>query len=236
MTTIDVPDWETFRDRLFDFSAMDREKRNQWWFRGQGNGSYSLEPTIDRNIKYRSDAEREGKIEALQNEFRREVIALGEGSNIPLNDQFELLARHHGLPSPYLDWTRTPWIASFFAFSTTDPKNNSHVAIYALHRPSINDDVLTGASVALPAEIEIVDDPERVSANPRAIKQRGIFIRLSTHARTMEDLLDISLTKFLIPAKNKDLALQDLDQMLLNPTMLLGDLDAAAVTAAWRLS
>ena len=176
MTTIEVPDWATFRDRLFDFSAMPREKRNQWWFRGQDDGSHTLEPTIDRNAVYGSHDEREERIETLQNEFRREVIALGEGSNIPLNDEFELLARHHGLPSPYLDWTRTPWIASYFAFSTTDPSKVSNVAIYALHRPQINDSVLIPSPHQVRSAIEIVDDPESVSANPRAIKQRGIFL------------------------------------------------------------
>lgn len=40
--------------------------------------------------------------------------------------------RHHGFPSPLLDWTRSPYIAAHFAFSKADEDQRTDVAIYAL--------------------------------------------------------------------------------------------------------
>ena len=45
---------------------------------------------------------------------------------------FMAYLRHHGFPSPLLDWTRSPYIAAFFAFRGATA---SRVAIYALSRP-----------------------------------------------------------------------------------------------------
>lgn len=45
---------------------------------------------------------------------------------------FEHLAylRHHGFPSPLLDWTASPYVAQFVAYNGCDPRRTDNVAIY----------------------------------------------------------------------------------------------------------
>ncbi len=42
--------------------------------------------------------------------------------------EYLVYLRHHGFPSPFLDWTVSPYIAAYFAFS--NPRQTENVAIY----------------------------------------------------------------------------------------------------------
>lgn len=116
-------------------------------FRGQSNGEWRLETTLERyspkslvakdyynvihGAKYgiESLTENEWNIKTPPEYDQwletQDVFGLYD---IPAYD-YMIYLRHHGFPSPLLDWTRSPYIAAFFAYSNASI-NSKYVSIF----------------------------------------------------------------------------------------------------------
>ena len=224
-----IKDWATFRRRLLDYSSLDLKRRRQLIFRGQPDSRWGLLPTLDRVRSFETDRERDQYIVDLLEDFRREVVGLGGRSGRPHPAEgLELLARHHGLPSPLLDWTESPYVASFFAFQDSTSPPFKSVAVWALDLAKFapGDDL----------GIDLIRDPDLIRFNRRALRQRGVFLWVETASAPVEQLLGGALTQFVLPGASRQLALADLDEMRINAAELFHDRDAAARTAAYRIA
>ena len=111
-------------------------------FRGQRKASYKLKTTLERYssrryspqeyhevmraIRYAVESWTEKRWD-IADQYKRDDRVPGA----PQGYEFMTYLRHHDFPSPLLDWTRSFYVAAFFAFrSSKDEEPN--VAIYSL--------------------------------------------------------------------------------------------------------
>jgi hypothetical protein len=194
------------------------------WFRGQSEAAWPLQTTLDRFGPFPDKDRRTAVAERLLDLFRQESIGLGPKGEAPEGLALELLARHHGLPSALLDWTESPYIAAFFAFQGALTAGARAVAVWALNRGRLPEIL----------EVQPIYDREMLWFNPRALSQRGVFLRMGSHDTPTEVLLREAPTKIVLPASESTMALADLRAMNITARNLFRDLEGAARSAVAR--
>jgi hypothetical protein len=149
MVTEQLLTWEEFkseaariRETAFPLSSI--------LFRGQADAGWDLETTLERSghdetvaayyrlmLRVKTEVEIATgtnwdnapsvfEIETLSREYDGFSLAL---SNLP-HYAYMAYLRHHGFPCPLLDWSRSPFVAAYFAFRA-DIDSEKNVAIYA---------------------------------------------------------------------------------------------------------
>jgi hypothetical protein len=228
MRKIVISSYKEFLDFLNAYIKRSRDTRHSIIFRGHSDADWSLQTTLDRERGFKTDAERSTYYAGLIQEFRREAIkVIANPLDLPDGEPLALLARHHGVPSPYLDWTGSPYIAAFFAFEYCGALKKKPAAIWIFNRAQFK---------PLGNEIELLDDPELIRFNRRALQQRGLFMKIDTIRLPVEELLGDALTKVIVPATLRTMVMASLDEMSINAASLFADLDGAARTARYRMS
>lgn len=121
-------------DDLVNYLArnyLDPEKW-AWAFRGISQCNYRLESKLERELKGRIDVDRQTAEDYLLSQFKRAAHHFAEPSMVPgKDDKLEWLAlmQHYGAPTRLLDFTRSPYVACFFALKNADTND---CAIWAI--------------------------------------------------------------------------------------------------------
>jgi hypothetical protein len=138
MEAIEITDWEMFEQRLKELRPKYAKESSPLLFRGQGNSEWPLTTTLERSGAPRM-LFRE-YYELICASMRPEVKTFA-GVDVPEYDaelckpflngsllyeigdvfpvslyRYMAYLRHFGFPSPLLDWSRSPFVAAFFAF------------------------------------------------------------------------------------------------------------------------
>jgi hypothetical protein len=147
------------------------------------------------------------------------------------------LGQHHGLHTPLLDWTKSPFAAAYFAFLAQDNGGDSHRAVWALDVDDVEEKSAeigkTASGNPRPPIIEFVRP--MADDNPRLVSQNGLFTRspdgVDIQSWVQTNLADtgiIILAKILIPNRDRERCLRNLNRMNINHASLFPDLYGAS--------
>lgn len=250
-----VESWEECQQQLLKIESDNKKSLGGVWFRGHSNACWRLATTLERR---NSSAYFIDDYWNLMIKIKPEVEAMtGRTWEVPpwsepdwpfevhflKNKGLGYMAhlRHHGFPSPLLDWSRSPYIAAYFAFAELGQANEA--AIYAFS--------------------EVPNNAKSGSAlGPKIVGHGGFNLR--THARhfrqqssytvcveqeqpsgrwkfvSHERVFDLNkrgqdrLYKITIPSRERARALAHLDKYNLNGFSLFGSEESLMNTLAIR--
>lgn len=210
-------------------------------FRGQAKSDWKLLSTLDRVLdKDDKNFSREKHLQKFQHASRGR-----RGGNPKIfsdENEWWALGQHHGLYTPLLDWSESPFVSAYFAFEKERPvKENDHVVVYALSRnPSerINNKIRSTIKEGGKPKTGILEFIYPLTdENPRLISQRGLFTKSPEYTCIIEWIninfpgpgkAGAQLLKILIPASERLTALKALNRMNVNHLSLFPDLYGAS--------
>lgn len=133
-----VESWEDFIAAMRD--PQHNRASSEWIYRGQRGGDWPLASTLGR--KFNGGSIPSDKRDGLLAQF--ELAMRGRGYDLSTftgeNADIEkwAIGQHHDLLTPLLDWTRSPFIALFFAFRGADNEaENPSRAVYCVNMSAI---------------------------------------------------------------------------------------------------
>ena len=227
--------WDSFKSSLSSSGLL--HGKQQQLFRGQADSRWPLITSFHRYKRYDLVRFRDEVCEQLTREFN---ARLGRRYDISNGNDFGAvlsLAQHHGFPTPLLDWTRSPYIAAYFALADFS-KPSANARIYMLNADAWN---------LLPQLASIRDPLPTVSIrefeaydNPRHIPQQSAhtYANIADIEGWIRRLEQVHSTSFLkvvdIKAEDRDYAIKDLAYMGLTAASLFPGLDGTCRTLKER--
>jgi hypothetical protein len=249
LDTVVIESWKAF--------VALADELDDWAFRGNRSATLPLVNSLCRRLmQYCPDPvqwpSREAR--ALRIFRRKAHIYLGERS--ALEDDLRCLAmmQHHGAPTRLLDFTKSPFVAAFFALEGAD----SDAAVYALNTPalwratptfdaSLTRDLIDPrrsdnyARYFATNKLPILWCGEPAEMDRRLVAQSGLFVVPGQIELTLEQILRnyeagvALLTKIVLPFALRDDVMRSLYRMNITHATLFPDLDGLARSIGYEL-
>jgi hypothetical protein len=186
--------WEDFNTVVTHYCT--KQDGSEFVFRGQHKFSWFLDPTLSRITNGPIDQEIADKqLKNFKLSIRGRVsdnsILSNDENNNGAEEELWAIGQHHGLATPLLDWTLSPYVALFFAFMNEDPQdwidnkgepNNYSRVVYILNKSFI-EDLEEPLENGYPRIIEPSKDD-----HGRLVNQAGLFV-MAPYGENLESSL-----------------------------------------------
>ncbi|RYZ22065.1 MAG: FRG domain-containing protein [Chitinophagaceae bacterium] len=252
-TTVALSDWTDYRAFLDDLSE-------NWVFRGQADAGWGLQNAIERTdfIRLHTNVEAD-----FLEEFQRGARNYLTRDQIPEHlIEWLALMQHHGAPTRLLDFTKSPFIAAYFAFEICNPGSGGAASIWAININFLKARALEELRKCYPDELKdgkkfiheslfekifydnrhaLVFPVEPFRMNRRYSLQQSIFVSTGrSEMPFMEQLrflgadMPRAVLKIELPAALQKEVLRELHRMNLHRASLFPDLDGYAASLRIR--
>jgi len=249
--------WEECEQRLLQIESDNSKSLTGVWFRGQPNASWGLKTTLERRTSRIFSVEEywelSVRIKPILEGMTGNHWKTGEWSEPSwpfevyfrdaMNYEYLAYLRHHGFPSPLLDWSRSPYVAAYFAFAP--PEMTHDVAIYTFSETPHN----TKSSAGRGPKI-ISHGGYNLKTHKRHYQQQSTYTVCVVQDETTpfwrfvshENLLDSKdtemeqdvLYKTIVPSSERVKVLKHFDRFNLNGFSLFGSEESLMDMLAFR--
>ena len=249
MEIIHIANWNEFVSLTSEY--------NGWAFRGLPDAEWQLRSSLSRYLhsfvpdksSWRQREERALRI------FRRKAHIYLDDAAV-LDDDIRCLAlmQHHGAPTRMLDFTKSPFVAAFFALYRTTRSS----AVFALDTPTLwraapSKDLLLRRELIDPRikgnferyfasntkDLLWVGEPEQMDR--RLVAQSGTFVVPGVLDKPLDDIIgcyesgNTLLKKIVLPPSIREEAMLALYRMNITHATLFPDLDGLARSIGYEL-
>jgi hypothetical protein len=223
--------WDTFKHKISDWIDQD----GLHLFRGQSNVQWSLETSYMRFCKATNSVfDIKAYQEMLESFIDKACDFLGRDIlSLPVSAKLAL-ARHHGLPTPILDWTESPYIATFFALwprISLPVRDPFRIWVLHIENKRFVQNHRFDSNIFLQDDVFEVLRPKIFDSN-RLNRQAGWFTSLSINSCLEEYLqrnqLPVTLERFDVAGSAWEDILCELNWMGIRAGVLFDNLDGIA--------
>lgn len=224
---VDLTNWDQFRDWAI------RCRPRNFIFRGQAK-PHKLSTTFHRTWRKNLQRWIAEDVPVLYGAMSEKISYPLQLGNMAHNAAFWSILQHHGYPTPLSDWTFSPFVAAFFAFSGFDPETQECPRIYMFDQKKWNERYGRIGFTADPSPPQIIVLESFNFGNPRATPQQALSIFSNVtdiegfiRAREVEDQQEY-LTVCEIPGIEAPRILRELELMGITHGSLFPGLDGIA--------